>query len=81
MKTIITALRNHRENIEAGVAAALLVLGVVLATGLVAMAFAGAQLVQPDQITIYSHSGPAAGGFERSYRRGGGTMGGYQVVL
>jgi hypothetical protein len=79
MKTIITALRNHRENIEAGVAALFLVAGVLLATGLVAMAFARAQSVQPAQITIYSHSKPTAG-FEWSYRRGG-TMGGYQVVL
>ena len=81
MKTIITALRKHRENIETGVAAVFLMMGVVLATGLMAMAFASAQSVRPDQITIYSHSGPAAGGLETYHRRGGGTVGGYQVVL
>jgi hypothetical protein len=80
MKTIITALRNHRENIEAGVAALFLVAGILMATGLAAVAFASAQSVRPDQITVYSHASSVAGGLERSYRRGG-TIKGYQVVL
>jgi hypothetical protein len=80
MKAIITALRNHRENIEAGAAALFLVAGIVVATGLVAVAFASAQSVRSDQITIYSHSSSVAGGLERSYRHGG-TIKGHQVVL
>jgi hypothetical protein len=80
MKTIITALRNHRENIEAGVAALFLVAGVVLATGLVAMAFASAQSVRPSQVTIDRHADRDAAGLER-YRRRGGAMLGYQFVL
>jgi hypothetical protein len=80
MKTIVTSPRNRRESIEAGMAALFLLLGVVLATGLLALAFASAQSVQPSQIMIHSHSSPAAGGFERSDRRGN-AMAGYQVVL
>jgi len=81
MKTIIAALRNHRENMETAMAALFLVLGLLVATGLVAMAFATAQSVQPSQITTYSPSSAAVGGLERYHRRGGGTIGGYQVVL
>jgi len=79
MKTIITALRNQPGNIEAGLAAVFLLSGVVLATGLVATAFATAQSARPSQVTIERHSAPDAG-LERYYRRGG-AIGGYQIVL
>ena len=80
MKTIITALRNQPGNIEAGLAAVFLLSGVVLATGLVATAFATAQSARPSQVTIDRHSAPDAAGLERYYRRGG-AIGGYQIVL
>ncbi len=81
MKSIIMGLGKYRESFEAGIAAIFLVLGVLLATGLLAMAFASAQSVQPSQVTIYGYPGPAAGGFDRSYRRGGGAAVGYQLAL
>jgi hypothetical protein len=81
MKTIFTGLGKCREGIEAGVAVTFLILGVVLATGLLAMAFASAQSVQPSQVTVYGYSSAAAGGFDRSYRRGGGAAVGYQLAL
>ena len=79
MKTIIRALLNQREIIEAGAAAVLLILGVVLAAELLAMAFASAQSVRPGQVTIYgSHSD--AGEPARSLQRGG-TILAYRVVF
>jgi len=80
MNTIIRALLNQRENIEASVLAVFLVVGVMLATGLLAMAFASVQTAGAGQIAIYSRADPDAAGLERYYRQGG-MMPSYQVVF
>jgi len=80
MTTIIRALLNQRENIEAGVAAVFIILGLMLATGLLATAFASVQSAGVGQIATYSRPDPDAAGLERYYRQGG-MMPSYQVVF
>ena len=81
METVITGLGKYRENVKAGIAVIFLLIGVILATGLLAMAFASAQAVQPSQVTVYGHSSPAVGGLDRSHLRGGGGIGGFHILL